>query len=242
MQADRLEAERRFFDDAYASHEEQSLNGFYSRSAAVQRFHKIVLAHAAGRNVLEFGCGTGGLAFRLADRAAHVIAVDISDVAVENARSRGASIANLRFEVANAESLPYEPNTFDLVCGTSILHHLDIKRAVAELRRVLRPAGKAIFYEPVGYNPLANLYRWLTPALHTADEHPLVRNDFAVIRDAFPQTRLRFCDLFSVAAIPLLPLRGGGALLRALEAIDTIALHSSSPLRLLANVVIIEMQ
>jgi SAM-dependent methyltransferase len=238
---DRKAAEKAFFNDSYGLQHEQGLNGFYERSGGVRAFAEAVLRDCAGRRVLEYGCGTGGHAFRLADRGADVTGIDISDVAVERARQRIEPSRRLRFEVADAEALPFADASFDLVCGTSILHHLDIAKALQEVRRVLAPGGRAVFYEPVGYNPAANLYRRLTPQLHTEDEHPLLRSDFALMRREFRNAQFRFFDLFSVGAIPLLRLPGGVAALRVLEAIDRALLAVAPPLRLLANVVVIEL-
>lgn len=238
---DRKAAERAFFNDSYGLQHEQGLNGFYELSNGVRAFAAAVLRDCAGKRVLEYGCGTGGHAFRLAEGGADVTGIDISDVAVERARQRVAPGQQLRFEVADAEALPFADAAFDLVCGTSILHHLDLDKALREVRRVLRPGGRAVFYEPVGYNPAANLYRKLTPELHTEDEHPLLRRDFARMRQEFRAVRLGFFDLLSVGAIPLLRLPGGVAVLRLFEAIDRALLTLLPPLRLLANVVVIEL-
>lgn len=239
--SDRKSAERQFFDQAYGDRHEQTLNGFYQLSGAVAVFRNLILADCAGLRALEYGCGTGGHAFDLASRGANVTGIDISEVAVRLARQRAGAAPNLTFEVADAENLPFEAGTFDLVCGTSILHHLRTEVAVREIQRVLRPSGRAIFYEPVGYNPAANFYRWMTPQLHTPDEHPLVRRDFGLIREHFPGTRLHFYDLLSVGAIPFLQKRWGVGLLRFLERVDG-AIVRLPPLRLLSNVVVIEMR
>ena len=239
---DRKAAEREFYNETYAAERRQSLNGFYWLSAGLHAYDEAILHDCASKDVLEYGCGVGGYAFTLAERGANVTGIDISDVAVRKARERAAGDPRLTFRVADAEVLPFEPAAFDLVCGTGILHHLDVARAVREIGRVLRPGGRAVFYEPVGYNPAANLYRRLTPELHTTDEHPLLRRDFRLMREVFPATRLRFFDLFSVGAIPLLRFRAGVAALRALEALDTAVFAVVPPLRLLANVVVIEMR
>ena len=237
----RKAAEREFFNSAYASSHEQGLNGFYERSRGVQRFAEAILRAPSSLQVLEYGCGTGGHAFQLAERGAFVTGIDISDVAVERARQQAGGSPGLRFEVADAEALPFDDGTFDLVCGTSILHHLDLSKAIQEIRRVLKPGGRGVFYEPVGYNPAANVYRRFTPELHTEDEHPLLRADFDRIRSSFGSVDLHFFDLFSVGAIPFLRLPGGVALLRFLEAADRVIFALAPPLRILANVVVIEM-
>ncbi|MGH9421277.1 MAG: class I SAM-dependent methyltransferase, partial [Thermoanaerobaculia bacterium] len=146
----------------------------------------------------------------------------------------------MHFETADAEDLPFGDASFDRVCGCSILHHLDIDRALREVRRVLRPGGVAIFYEPGAYHPGARLYRRLTPQHHTPDEHPLTTRDLGLIRSVFPTTRISFFDLWSVAAIPLLSLPGGLALLRLLERADRATFAVLPPSRRWASVLLLE--
>jgi ubiquinone/menaquinone biosynthesis C-methylase UbiE len=85
----------------------------------------------------------------------------------------------------NAEKLEFSDNSFDLVYGEAIIHHLDINIAMKEIKRVLKPEGFAVFLEPRGNNPLVNWYRNKTPHLRTVDEHPLVKNDFDIMKRYF---------------------------------------------------------
>src|SRR3546814_1101008 len=78
----------------------------------------------------------------------------------------------------NAEAMTFPDDSFDLVFGSGIIHHLDIDRAFGEIARVLRPGGRAVFIEPLGLNPAIELYRRFTPSARTPDEHPLLRRDF----------------------------------------------------------------
>lgn len=240
MSDERLAAERQFFDELYRR-ERPPLNGFYESSAARREFAERVLRDCQGKHVLEYGCGTGSYAFDLADRGAMVVGIDISETAIEVARAKTGSADNPRFQLGNAEELEFADASFDVVCGTSILHHLDIERAVRELRRVLRPGGRALFYEPVAYNPAVNLYRFLTPHEHTRDEHPLRRADLRTMSGAFARTEVRFADFFALGAIPFLGFPGGKLLLRLAEAGDRLALRLAG-LRWWGAVVIIELQ
>lgn len=239
MSDERLSAEQRFFDEQYRD-ERPPLNGFYDLSGARADFAARVLRDCAGKDVLEYGCGTGSYAFALADRGARVVGIDISNTAIEMAQARGYPRDNPRFQLGNAEALDFPDQSFDVVVGTSIIHHLDVGRAVKELRRVLRLGGRAVFYEPVAYNPAVNLYRLLTPHLHTPDEHPLKRADIALMRVAFPSTQTRFADFFALGAIPFLRFPGGTLLLRVGEAADRAAMRLPA-LRWWGAVVIIEL-
>jgi SAM-dependent methyltransferase len=115
------------------------------------------LGDLRGRRVVEYGCGLGRFSVLLARAGASVSAFDISERSVEVARDRATSLGvadRIDFRVAAGEDLPYEDASFDLAFGKAVLHHLDPSRGAAELARVLRPAGRAAFSEPLGTNPV----------------------------------------------------------------------------------------
>ena len=88
-----------------------------------------------GASVLDYGCGAGARACALALRGARVCGIDISPVAIGMARDavrREGLAGNAAFAVMDAEALDLPARSFGLVCGTSILHHLDV---AAELFR-----------------------------------------------------------------------------------------------------------
>src|SRR4029077_19868431 len=103
--------------------------GFYVLATAWDnRYHSLLSTVRPGDRVLEYGCGTGSAAFELAERGAHVVGIDISPVAVDEARRVAAErqSGDAEFRVMNAEALEFPDGAFDLVCGSGILHHLDL--------------------------------------------------------------------------------------------------------------------
>src|SRR3546814_223758 len=159
---------------------------------------------AAGADILEYGCADGDNAMRLAATARTATGIDISDVAIERGRAwaRQKGLANVRLEAMNAEAMAFPDDSFDLVFGSGIIHHLDIDRAFAEIARVLRPGGRAVFVEPLGLNPAIEIYRRLTPGARTPDEHPLLRHDFRRFDAAFRTSNCRFYGLSTLAVVP----------------------------------------
>jgi len=95
--------------------------------------------------MLEVGCGIGMDSLRLARCGYRVSAVDLSETAIQLARRLGACrCVAIDFRVGNAERLEFEESSFDAAFSFGVLHHTpDVGRAVAELRRVLRPGGTA---------------------------------------------------------------------------------------------------
>jgi len=106
----------------------------------------------AGEKVLEIGCGTGEFTKRIAQTGADITAVDISPDLLEVARS-GITNINVRFHIQNVEKLDFEDESFDVVIGSSILHHLNLNPALKEVYRVLKNGGMVVFTEPNMLNP-----------------------------------------------------------------------------------------
>lgn len=232
-ETERYQRETEFHDRTFAEHSRAEVRRFYSITAASRRFYRdLITTSCEGRQVLEYGCGPGSYAFDLAERGAHVIGVDISPVAIElarkNASDRGLDVT---FTVMNAESLDFADGSFDLVCGSAILHHLDMARGLAEVRRVLKPGGRAVFLEPLGHNPLINWYRRRTPHLRSVDEHPLRMDDLAAFGRSFDHVRVRTFHLTTLAAVPLRKAPGFPTLVSALDVVDRGLFRVLPPLR-----------
>ncbi len=104
-----------------------------------------------GKRVLEVGCGTGVFTRRVGSVGARLVALDLSAELLAKASGRGAE--GVRFVRATGERLPFRDETFDVVYGCSILHHMDVENALEEIRRILRPGGSLTFSEPNLMNP-----------------------------------------------------------------------------------------
>lgn|SRR5262245_16519644 len=203
--------------------ESSSADKFYAvASRSRDAYTRALLADCKGRRVLEYGCGMGSLGLVLAKHGADVTGIDLSDVAVSAAQRRAAAEGlDVDFRVMDAERLQFPAHSFDVICGSAILHHLDLRRSYVELARTLHPNGVAVFLEPLGHNPLINLYRRLTPGLRTPDEHPLTMKDFRLAREFFGKVELRCFHLLSLLAVPLRRTRLFPRLLSFLTAVDS---------------------
>ncbi len=180
-------AEEEFHDRKLSNEKKQKYYSLgFNRPIFLRMMNK--MGDIKGKKVLEFGCGQGWFTKTLADKGAEVWAFDISTEAIyitknliENCNLQG----KVRLEQMAAENLQYDSNKFDIVVGLAILHHLDIDLTCQEIRRVLKPGGKAYFMEPLGHNPLLNLYRKLTPHLRSTDETPLHFKQYNLMKDNF---------------------------------------------------------
>lgn len=113
-----------------------------------------VLGLKPGISVLECGCGTGVFTRGIAKTGANITAVDISPDLLTKARKL-CSVKNVKFVETNLEN-PEElkDETFDVLCGISVLHHLMLPKALVELRKKLKPHARFAFSEPNLLNPI----------------------------------------------------------------------------------------
>jgi ubiquinone/menaquinone biosynthesis C-methylase UbiE len=110
---------------------------------------RIAAAVPPAAQVLEVAPGPGFLSIELARRGLNVRAVDISRTFVEIARRNAAAEgANVRFDLGNASALPVEDASVDfVVCRAAFKNFSEPVKALAEMRRVLRPGGTALIID-----------------------------------------------------------------------------------------------
>lgn len=106
---------------------------------------------SATDSVLEIGCGTG-LFTRLVYQKtkAQITATDLSEDLLEEAREKFPAGNFIRDDAMNMQ---FGNESFDVVFGSSILHHLSLKKSAEEIYRVLKPGGRMVFAEPNMLNP-----------------------------------------------------------------------------------------
>jgi O-antigen biosynthesis protein len=104
---------------------------------------------AEGLEVIDAGCGTGyGSEILAAAGARKVVGVDISTEAIEYARSASAHASN-EFHIGSLHELPFADASFDLAVCFEVIEHVEEQaRAIAELRRVLKPGGVLAISSP----------------------------------------------------------------------------------------------
>jgi len=163
------------FPHVFSNPSMETLHAFYERE----------LGSIRGRRVLEYGCGGGDFAFWLLSQGASVVGIDVSEFNIKRCQEK-ANIQNFdagrcSFMVMDAHHLTFPDNSFDLVVGNGIIHHLELSLAMQEVARVLKPGSKALFQEPLGDNPLLRLYRKIA-GIHTVDERPLIRADIEYLK------------------------------------------------------------
>lgn len=155
------------YDDKWSiSYDERCIDYARGRFDAVAADEPLPYGYA-----LELGCGTGFFLLNLMQGgiATKGSVTDLSPgmvkVALRNAANLGLDVDG---RVADAETIPYDDNTFDLVVGHAVLHHIpDVEKSLREVLRVLKPGGRFIFAgEP---STIGDFYaRWLSRATWAA--------------------------------------------------------------------------
>lgn len=101
----------------------------------------------SGKKTLEIGLGQGADSMQLIERGALYYGIDLTPESVRRVKERFALFNKpyCEVQVANAEKIPYEDNTFDIVYSHGVIHHSPrIDLIVAEIHRVLKPGGQAV--------------------------------------------------------------------------------------------------
>jgi len=125
--------------------------GAYDRiQRGVAGFSEIALEAAKaqpGERVLDVGCGIGGTTAELAKAIGakgHVLGVDISEPLIGAARAQG--LGNATFEVGDATTYPFDPQSFDLVFSRfGVMFFGDPVAAFRNIHRAMKPSGRMVF-------------------------------------------------------------------------------------------------
>ncbi|HEY7552839.1 MAG TPA: methyltransferase domain-containing protein [Hyphomicrobiaceae bacterium] len=153
----------------------------HAKGASLGRLVELVRPRSDWQ-ALDIATGAGHTAVAFAPHVAHVIASDITDEMLEEARKLAAAkgLGNMETAVADAEALPFADARFDLVTCRIAAHHFpDVPRFVREVQRVLRDGGTFALVDNIGPDALS------TPGFSEAElvAAAVAYNAFEKLRD-----------------------------------------------------------
>lgn len=172
---------------------------FEGSTAPENRFILDRLGALKGKRILDLGCGAGEGSVYFALKGADCVAADLSSGMVQIALKVAERYrVTIHGHVMNAMELDFPEGSFDVVYAANLLHHVNPVATLREMRRVLRPGGKACFWDPLKHNPIIKIYRRMAKGVRSDDERPLDYDIVKVARDMFSQVEY---DTFWLCAL-----------------------------------------
>jgi SAM-dependent methyltransferase len=191
----RLADEARFADQGYAQYAHNLLlNQIFFKKYAEPRddwdwrqYGAKLLGSVDGCRVLDYGCGQGEEAVYLAMMGAHVTAIDISPVGIEltkeRARLNGVD-GRVRAMLMRCDPTEFPSESFDVIHGFGILHHIGLRTGMKEIKRLLRSGGRGLFFEHMGNSKMIERLR-PKEKNYTKGERPISWNEIQEVRQEF---------------------------------------------------------
>lgn len=197
--------EKKFHNELQSRPKGRFENIFYKAlSNTWKDFYDFLKKNSSGSEILDYGCGIGPSIKKVADfNPKKITGIDISEVSIQKAIQETKSLnINVELLVENCEKTNFKENQFDIVYGQGILHHLDFSKCIDEIYRILKPNGSLLFVEPLGTNPIINIYRKFTPNSRSEDEHPLVEKDFILLQNKFNEVDIDYYGFLTLVFFP----------------------------------------
>ena len=163
-----------------------------------KEFRFLLMGELKGKTMLDVGCGDGANAVMLAQMGASVTGVDISPKAIELAGKRAELNGvqeSVRFCCSQLETADFPENSFDIIWGDAILHHLiaELDVVAGRLTRWAKPEALMLFAEPTNFNDTLRKIRFMIPVRSdaTPDERPLEPAEINILRSHIPDLQVR---------------------------------------------------
>ena len=142
-------------------------------------------------NLLEVGCGNGAVSKHIARKYPfEVTGVDIDQEMIRSADKGIFDIPNIRFVEADATSLPFPDENYNIVLSFGVMHHVSSwLEALAEIRRVLKPGGYFVYADLIYIGPIAKVFKLFKHSYGVTNMNDLNKflrdNNFTTINESY---------------------------------------------------------
>ncbi|MGH6736430.1 MAG: class I SAM-dependent methyltransferase [Methyloceanibacter sp.] len=144
----RIANDARFWDRAARKYEASPIADLAGYERSLERTRDYL---KSGDTVVEFGCGTGTTALKLAPSVGRIVATDISSemIAIAREKAEAEGRTNVTFEVAALDAAPWPDGTFDVALSFNVLHLVAAREeSLRRIHRVLKPGGLFVTKTP----------------------------------------------------------------------------------------------
>ncbi|PJE58662.1 MAG: hypothetical protein COU83_02660 [Candidatus Portnoybacteria bacterium CG10_big_fil_rev_8_21_14_0_10_40_22] len=179
------------------------IEGWQHLRFASYRFCQAYLKNRChGKKLLDYGCGNGLHSIFPTQQDANVIGIDLSENSLKLARLRAQKLSlsdRIKFIKMDCEALEFPDHSFDIIWDGGTFSSLDIKKALPELAKTLKPDGFILGIETLGHNPLFNFKRkinqWRGRRTHWAVSHIFKMPDLKLAQKYFSNVQAKFFHL-----------------------------------------------
>ncbi len=159
------------------SNRSKDWDSLYEREEFKQRIHKFETALAKWvpnqANILDYGCGTGAISFKLAKKGYKVTGIDVAPGMVEQANQKKGDGLDLEFSILPADLATAFPQKFDAIVCSSVIEYIeDDLKLLKDFSQILKPGGYLIISIPNAYGFLTGLQRISSKILHSGNKTP----------------------------------------------------------------------
>jgi ubiquinone/menaquinone biosynthesis C-methylase UbiE len=140
---------RKYFDKWALDYDESVLQHLVFKTAHNMLFREIESVNSGYFKVLDVGCGTGELTYKIKAHfaEAEVHGADLSKTMIEKAEKKNHARL-VSFKIGDVEDLPYDDDSFDVItCSHSFHHYPNKEKAMSEMYRVLKPNGRLMIVD-----------------------------------------------------------------------------------------------
>jgi len=219
------------FAESFLAGEIVDFEGFRPLNLRSFRYcYEFLKKNCPGKNILDWGCGNGVHTVPIAKMGAKsVTGIDLSNGLLDLARQKTAAAGTegkTRFLKMDCEKMDFTDNEFDVIFDGGTFSSIDIKKALPELARILKPEGVLIGIETFGHNPLANFNRRrnVRSGKRTAWAVSHIFNNEGIkeARKYFGRIEIEYFHLFSWVVFGVSQKRWGKTILDIIEPVDRI--------------------